>query len=137
MAYCHGAELAMVYNDRFADLLGVRHPRAWSQRAALVMPEIWARPGYAKAVDNVFAGGPPFHDGGELLDVKGQQESHPEWAYLARSYSAVRDSEGSVLGVLVVVVEIAPVLVLVGGGEPDDLGAARWRGIELWDETVA
>lgn len=127
----------MAYNDRFADLLGVRHPRAWGQRAALVMPEIWARPGYAKAVDNVFAGGPPFHDGGEMLDLLGRQESHPEWAFLARSYSAVRDNDGSVLGVLVVVVEIAPVLVLVGGGEPGDLGAAGWRGLEMWDETAA
>lgn len=137
MAYCHGAGYAMVYNDRFADLLGARHPRAWGQRAAVVMPEIWSRPGYAKAVDDVFAGGPSFHDEGEMLDLKGRRLTRPDWAYLARSYSAVRDDDGSVLGVLVVAVEIAPVLVLVGGGEQGDLGGARWRGIELWDETVA
>ena len=137
MAYCHGPGYAMVYNDRFADLLGARHPRAWGQRAAVVMPEIWSRPGYAEAVDNVFAGGPSFHDDGEMLDLKGREQSRPDWAYLARSYSAVRDSDGSVLGVLVVVVEIAPVLVLVGGAEQGDQGAARWRGIELWDETAA
>jgi anti-sigma regulatory factor (Ser/Thr protein kinase) len=137
MAYCHGASYAMVYNDRFADLLGARHPRAWAQPAAVVMPEIWSRPGYGDAVDNVFAGGASFHDEGEMLDLKGRQETHPEWAYLARSYSAVRDSDGSVLGVLVVVVEVAPVLVLVGGAQDSDRGAARWRGIELWDQTVA
>ena len=28
-------------------------------------------------------------------------------------------------------------LVLVGGAEQGDQGAARWRGIELWDQTVA
>jgi anti-sigma regulatory factor (Ser/Thr protein kinase) len=127
----------MVYNDRFADLLGTRHPRAWGQRAAAAMPELWSRPGYAEAVDNVFAGGPSFHDDGEMLDLKGRQEAHPNWAYLARSYSAVRDGDGSTVGVLVVVVEIAPVLVLVGGGQQADQGAARWRGVELWDETVA
>jgi len=137
MAYFHGPGYAMVYNDRFADLLGARHPRAWSQEAAVVMPEIWSRAGYAEAVDNVFAGGPSFHDDGEMLDLKGRHRAHPDWAYLARSYSAVRDSDGSVLGVLVVVVEIAPVLVLVGGTEQGDQGAARWRGMELWDQTVA
>jgi anti-sigma regulatory factor (Ser/Thr protein kinase) len=137
MAYLHGADYAMVYNDRFADLLGARHPRSWGQRAALVMPEMWSRPGYAKEVDDVFSGGPSFHDDGELFNLHGLDQLHPDWAYLARSYSAVRDSQGSVLGVLVVVVEIAPVLVLVGGSEQADQGEARWRGIELWDETVA
>ncbi|HEY5247368.1 MAG TPA: ATP-binding SpoIIE family protein phosphatase [Dermatophilaceae bacterium] len=137
MAYCHGPGYALVYNDSFADLLGARHPRSWGQRAALVMPEIWSRPGHAKAVDNVFAGGPSFHDDGAMLDLRGRDESNPEWAYLARSYSAVRDDEGSVLGVLVVVVEIAPVLVLVGGSEHSGEGATRWHGTELWDETVA
>jgi anti-sigma regulatory factor (Ser/Thr protein kinase) len=101
------------------------------------MPEIWSRPGYAEAVDHVFAGGPSFHDDGEMLDLNGREQSHPAWAYLARSYSPVRDNQGAVLGILVVVVEIAPVLVLVGGGEHGDQGAARWRGVELWDQTVA
>lgn len=138
IAYLHGAGHAMAYNDRFADLLGARHPRAWVQPAALVMPEVWSRPGYAEAVDNVFAGGPAFHDDGEMLDLGARyDQSNPEWAYLARSYSAVRGSDGSVLGVLVVVVEIAPVLVLVDGAERGGQGAAAWRGTERWDETVA
>ena len=137
MAYCHGAGYAMVYNDRFADLLGARHPRAWGQRAALVMPEIWSRPGYAEAVDSVFAGGPSFHDNGAMLDLKRREQSHPDWAYLARSYSAVRDHVGSVVGILIVVVEIAPVLVLLGGAEQVDQSGAKWHGIELWEETVA
>jgi anti-sigma regulatory factor (Ser/Thr protein kinase) len=137
MAYCHGAGHAMVYNDRFADLLGARHPRAWGQRAALVMPEVWSRPGYAEAVDAVLGGGPSFHDDGEMLDLKGQGQSNPDWAYLARSYSAVRDTDGAVLGVLVVVVEIAPVLVLAEGAEQGDQDAARWGGIDLWDQTSA
>jgi anti-sigma regulatory factor (Ser/Thr protein kinase) len=136
MAYCHGAGYAMVYNDPFAGLLGARHPRAWGQPAALVMPEIWSRAGYAEAVDNVFAGGQSFHDEGAMLDLGGQEQSHPGWTYLARSYSAVRDSEGSVLGVLVVVVEMAPVLVLLGGTEEAAQGA-KWRGTDLWDQTVA
>lgn len=137
MAYCHGENYALVYNDRFADLLGAKHPRSWGQRGADVMPEIWARQGFAEAIDNVFDGGPPFHDDGEMVDLTGREESNPDWAYLARSYSAVRGSDGLVLGILVVVVEVAPVLVLVNGAEQGDQGVARWRGAELWDETGA
>lgn len=137
MAYCHGAGYAMVYNDRFADLLGATHPRSWGRRASDVMPEIWARPGFAEAIARVLEGGPPFHDDGEMVDLAGMGQPQPDWAYLARSYSAVRDAEESVLGILVVVVEIAPVLVLVEGATRGDDGAARWRGTELWDETAA
>ena len=137
MAYCHGAGYAMVYNDQFAALLGARHPRAWGQRAFLVMPEIWSRPGFGEAIDNVFAGGPSFHDDGSMLDLKAGERTRPDWAYLARSYSPVRNRDGSVLGVLIVVVEVAPVLVLVGGAQQGDQGAAKWCGMELWDETVA
>jgi anti-sigma regulatory factor (Ser/Thr protein kinase) len=137
MAYCHGARLSMVYNDHFADQLGARHPRAWGQPVSMVMPEMWSRPGYAAAVNNVLAGGRSFHDEGNLLDVEAQDNNLPSWAYLARSYSPVRASDGSVLGILVVVVEIAPVLVLVSGPDQSDQGAARWRGVELWDQTVA
>jgi len=137
MAYCHGPRYSMVYNDRFGKLLGARHPRAWGQRAALVMPEIWSHPGYAEAIHDVFSAGNTFHDEGEMLDLSGREQSHPDWAYLARSYSPVRDSTGSVLGILVVVVEIAPVVVLAGGPGQNEPGSARWDGIELWDETAA
>jgi anti-sigma regulatory factor (Ser/Thr protein kinase) len=137
MAYCHGPGLAMVYNDRFAAPLGARHPRAWGQHAALVMPEIWSRPGYPEAVEQVLAGGPSFHDEGGLLDLRGGGLPRTDWAYLARSYSPVRAGDHSVLGVLVVVVEMAPVLVLVGGAGQGDYAATSWQGIELWDETVA
>lgn len=137
MAYCHGASLAMVYNDHFADKLGARHPGAWGQPASLVMPEVWAHPGYAEAVNEVLSGGPAFHDEGDLLDLRRQEDGRPSWAYLARSYSPVRARDGSVLGLLIVVVEIAPVLVLVDEPERGDRGAASWRGIELWDQTLA
>lgn len=106
MAYCHGAGYAMVYNDRFADMLGPKHPRAWGQRVAVVVPESWSRPGLAEVFDTVFAGGPSVHDEGEMLGLNQRRLVGPEGAYFVRSFSAVRDSDGSVLGVLVVAVEI-------------------------------
>lgn len=136
MAYCHGAGYALVYNDRFADLLGDRHPPAWGQRAAAVMPEIWSRPGYGQSIDAVFAGGPSFHDEAAMLDLLGREQPQPDWAYPARSYSAVRDKSGSVLGVLIVVVQIAPVMVLPGGAEHGGQGSATWHGIDRWDESA-
>jgi len=134
MAYCHGPGYAMVYNDRFAELLGSGHPGAWGQPAALSMPESWSRPGYATSVDRVFAGGPSFLDEA-LLDLGGRHRPRAGWAYLSGSYSAVRNSDGSVLGVLIVVTQIAPVLVLHGGANRDQ--GAHWRGAELWDQTAA
>ena len=101
MAYCHGAGYAIVYNDRFADVLGANHPRAWGQRVAVVLPEIWSRPGLAELFDEVFAGGPSFHDDGEMLGLNGERPTGPGAAYFVRSCSAVRDSDGSVLGVVV------------------------------------
>jgi anti-sigma regulatory factor (Ser/Thr protein kinase) len=136
MAYCHGPGYAMLYNDMFAELLGPGHPDAWGQPAALSMPESWSRPGYATSVDNVFTGGPSFHDEAPR-DLGGRHHPRAGWTYLSSSYSAVRNSDGSVLGVLIVVTQIAPVLVLHSGADQGDQGAARWRGAELWDQTAA
>lgn len=106
MAYCHGEGFAMVYNDRLATMLGPKHPHAWGQRVAVVAPESWTRPGLADVFDKVFAGGPSFHDDGEMLGLNVPQPGGAKEAYFVRSYSAVRDSDGSVLGVLIVAIEI-------------------------------
>ena len=176
MAYCHGESHAMVYNDRFAHVLGSRHPGVWGQRADLVIPEIWSRPGMDEVFDKVFAGGPPFHDDGDMLHEEGRQHLGRDEGYFVGSYSAVRDSDGSVLGVLVVAVEIPSAVrrieavialatalastvtvddvastalrhaintlecetasICLGGAGQDGWRVARWRGIELWDETA-
>jgi anti-sigma regulatory factor (Ser/Thr protein kinase) len=137
VAYCHGADYAIVYNDRFADVLGANHPQAWGQRAAVVLPDIWSRHGLAEVFDEVFAGGPSFHDDGERLGLDGEHVTGPGTAYFVRSCSAVRDSDGSVLGVVVVAAAIASAPVGVREGANGDLRLAKWRGIEMWDETVA
>ena len=106
MAYCHGKGLAMVYNDRFADVLGPKHPSAWGQGATAVLPEIWPRPGIAEALDKVLAGGPPVHEDGDTQGLDRRKHPGRDGEHFVGSYSAVRDSDGSILGVLVVAVEI-------------------------------
>jgi len=135
MAYCHGPGYAIVYNDRFADLLGAHHPRAWAQRAAVVVPQIWSRPGLAEIFDEVFAGGRSFDDHGALLGVKVGRPTGPGGAYFIRSCLAVRDRDGSVLGVVVVAAELA--VGSVGQAPQADLRVAKECESELWDQTVA
>jgi anti-sigma regulatory factor (Ser/Thr protein kinase) len=127
----------MVYNDAFANLLGSRHPRAWGRSAAVVVPEAWLRPGLADVFDRVLAGGAPVHDDGTMLGLSGGQPVGPEAAYLVRSYSAVRDSAGTVLGVLAVAVEVTAPSTCVSGAEHGSRRVPRWHGIELWDEVIA
>lgn len=105
MAYCHGTGHEIVYNDAFADILGSAHPSAWGERATVVLPEIWPRPGLAEVLDNVFSGGSPLHDGGDLLGLDRRPHPPRDGVHLGGSYSAVRDSDGSIVGVLVVAVE--------------------------------
>jgi hypothetical protein len=137
MAYCHGAGYAIVYNDWFAEMLGASHPRAWAQRAEVVVPQIWSRPGLAELFDEVFAGGPCFDDYGELLGLKVGRPTGPGGAYFVRSCSAVRDGDGSVVGVVVVATEIASASDFVPEGAQADLRVAKQRETELWDQTVA
>jgi serine phosphatase RsbU (regulator of sigma subunit)/anti-sigma regulatory factor (Ser/Thr protein kinase) len=106
MAYCHGSSHAMVYNDRFADVLGPKHPNAWGQGAASVLQEIWSHPGLVSVLDEVFADGQSVHDDGDTLGLSRRQHAGHGDAHFVGSYSAVRDVDGSILGVLLVAVEI-------------------------------
>lgn len=108
MAYCHGEDHAMVYNDQFAELLGPKHPSAWGQRAIATLPVPWSRFGLAEMLDTVFGGGPPARDHGELLGLGGGRHLGRDVPQQVGSYSPVRDGDGSILGVLVVVVETIP-----------------------------
>jgi anti-sigma regulatory factor (Ser/Thr protein kinase) len=148
VVYCHGAGHAMVYNDRFADVLGAKHPRAWGQRVDVVPPEIWTRRGLVELIGGVFAEEASMREDNVILGPDGGAVGQQQ-VYFVRSCSAVRDSDGSVLGVVVVAAEIASASVCVdgsacvdgpacvGGGARSDLRVQRWPGIELWDETVA
>lgn len=135
MAYAHGAEHHLLYNDAYAALLGGKHPRAYGRPAAEVFPEVWAQPGVGDAVAHVYATGEPSLEVDAPLTLSGRHEHaadehdqdpeapgpeapNPERdqgsghapvtedrATFTRGMSAVRRADGRVAGILTVAVE--------------------------------
>jgi len=95
-----GPELAMVYNDRYAELLGARHPAALGQRVREVWADVW--PAIGELVDTVFAGGSTYAE--DMLLVMGRY-GFVEECYFTFSYSPVVAPGGQVGGLLNTVVE--------------------------------
>jgi len=135
MAYFHGSSHAMAYNDAFADLLGAAHPGAWGRSATVVLPEIWPRPRLADVLGEVFAGGTPSRADGDMLGLDRRKDPAGIGAHLVGSYSAVRDGNGSILGVLAVAVESAS-----GGrrvGDVVDLVTSLSKAVTVDEVAVA
>ena len=95
-----GRELVMVYNDRYAELLGPRHPGALGATVPEVWPDVWDD--IAGMVDTVFAGGSTHNE--DLLLVM-TRHGFPEECYFTFSYSPVVEPGGRVAGLLNTVVE--------------------------------
>jgi serine phosphatase RsbU (regulator of sigma subunit)/PAS domain-containing protein len=95
-----GPELVMVYNDRYAALLGPRHPTALGERVPDVWIDVWAD--IEGLIDTVFAGG-STHDEDLLLVMT--RHGFAEEAYFTFSYSPVVEPGGRVAGLLNTVVE--------------------------------
>ena len=122
-----GAELTMLYNDAFRDLLGSKHPSAFGQSARTVVAEIWDDPRVGPLLERTFAEGESFLDEGSELRLDrgrgsvaghgtgsqggsrdGSQEGPDDGTdvgYFLRSGSPVLAEDGSVLAVLHVIVE--------------------------------
>jgi signal transduction histidine kinase len=88
-----GPEQITLYNDKYAEMLGARHPRAMGRRFCDVWYEIWdqvepiisaAYEGRATQMDDI---------GFEML-----RNGYPEETHFSFSYTPVRDEQGSVLG---------------------------------------
>ena len=108
MALAYGDELALIYNDGFADLIGAKHPASFGRPAADVFAGVWQVPGVGDVIEQVYRTGEPFLEkGGRPPPVRG--ESVPDQAVFARGYCAVRDSTGRIVGVLTVAAETTPV----------------------------
>jgi serine phosphatase RsbU (regulator of sigma subunit) len=95
-----GPELVMVYNDRYAALLGPRHPKALGERVPDVWVDVW--PDIEGLIDTVFAGGATHAE--DLLLVM-TRYGFDEECYFTFSYSPIVEPGGRVSGLLNTVVE--------------------------------
>ncbi len=88
-----GPDLAVVYNDAYAPLLGVRHPAALGRPFAAVWPEIWDD--LSPMVAMALAGQATWS---EDMPLTLTRNGYPETAWFTFSYSPIRDETGGVGG---------------------------------------
>jgi serine phosphatase RsbU (regulator of sigma subunit) len=98
-----GPDLVMVYNDGYAPMLGLRHPKALGQRVPDVWDDVWAD--IQPMITEVFAGGATSY---EDLPLVMTRNGFVEEAYFTFSYSPVVEPGGTVVGLLNTVVETTP-----------------------------
>lgn len=94
-----GPSLVTLYNDAFSPILGTK-PDALGRSFASIWDEDWDRLG--PLVERAFAGKATFN---EDYPVAVQRSSGPEQAYFTFSYSPIRSLDGSVAGMIGMVVE--------------------------------
>jgi serine phosphatase RsbU (regulator of sigma subunit) len=98
-----GPELVMIYNDRYAAMLGPRHPKALGAPVPEVWPDVW--PDIEELIDTVFGGGATYAE--DLLLVMTRYDFDEE-CYFTFSYSPIVEPGGRVAGLLNTVVETTP-----------------------------
>jgi PAS domain S-box-containing protein len=98
-----GPELVQIYNDGYRPSFGSgdRHPRALGARAADTWTDIWHIIG--PQIEEVRATGQPTWHENQLIPIERNGRTEDVW--WTYSYSPVRDDDGSIGGVLVVVQE--------------------------------
>ena len=100
MAALWGVDLIQIYNDRFAHVLGARHPAALGASARAVAAEAW--PIDVQHCERVLAGEAGTGDRMPPADVDPARAVPSE---LTISYRPLRGEEGDIAGVLVTAVE--------------------------------
>ncbi|HEY0132552.1 MAG TPA: PAS domain-containing protein, partial [Nannocystis sp.] len=88
-----GPELAFLYNDAYAPILGSKHPHALGGRFQEVWSEIWGD--LEPLVRKALAGEATFH---ENLHLVMQRNGYPEDTWYNFSYSPIQDETGAVAG---------------------------------------
>ena len=96
-----GKELSFFYNDAYQPTLGVKHPWAVGQPASEVWREIWGEIG--PLIQQVLTTGEATYNEGMLLFL--ERSGFPEETYHTFSYSPLFDDDGTIAGMLCVVVE--------------------------------
>lgn len=95
-----GDELACLYNDAYAEILGKKHPRALGQRFPDVWFDIWddVRP----LVEQALSGEAVYH---ENLPLTMSRNGYQEQTYFTFTYSPVRDEASEIRGMCVTCIE--------------------------------
>jgi PAS domain S-box-containing protein len=88
-----GPERVLLYNDRYSDMLGPRHPAAFARPFFETWPEI--RETVGGLMDRVFDG-EPIHM--EDLALTLHRNGYPEEAHFSFSYTPVPDDRGVIVG---------------------------------------
>jgi signal transduction histidine kinase/DNA-binding response OmpR family regulator len=90
-----GPELVVLYNAAYIPLLGAgKHPWALGRPASEVGPDLW--PASEEHLHEVMRTGRPYHSEDQplIIDLHG----YPEEAYFTFSLSAIRDTDGAIVG---------------------------------------
>lgn len=96
-----GPELTMLYNDPYTEHLQSKHPSALGRPGKEVWSEIWQTIG--PMLEGVFSSGKATWNDDLLLFL--ERNGFAEETYHTFSYSAIKDTEGRILGVFTPVAE--------------------------------
>ena len=97
-----GPDLLMLYNEAYIPLLGAeKHPWALGRPASEVKPRLW--PAEEERVHDIMQTGRPYHLDDQLLII--ERRGYPEEAYFSFSISALRDPDGTIVGVFTAISE--------------------------------
>lgn len=88
-----GDELGFLYNDPYAEILGVKHPRALGRRFQDIWAEIWTD--ISPLIEAAMAGHATYR---EDLPLLMNRKGYDEQTWFTFSYSPVRDDSGKVAG---------------------------------------
>jgi signal transduction histidine kinase len=96
-----GAELTVIYNDAYSEILGAKHPWALGKPCRVCWAEIWDTIG--PMLGEVMGTG--IATWSDDLELHLERHGGPEECYFSFSFSPVRVEDGSVGGVFTAVVE--------------------------------
>jgi signal transduction histidine kinase/DNA-binding response OmpR family regulator len=97
-----GSELLVLYNDAYIPLLGVeKHPWALGRPASEVGPHPWSA--CEQHQHEVMLTGRPYHSGDQRVIIN--RHGYPEEAYFTLSLSAIRDADGTIVGLFNAITE--------------------------------
>lgn len=105
MMLAWGPEMTQIYNDKYRELMGAKHPEGLGMSVWDCWPEVWDE--LKPLFDKVHAGGRV-----EMIDMRLvlNRLPDPEEGFFTFTYSPIRVEDGSVGGVLDVVVETTDVV---------------------------